>query len=47
MVETVRQTARVKFRALSWQELLATHLIPGDIRDWAAEKHGLLAAPAA
>jgi hypothetical protein len=35
------QTARFLFKAISWQDLVHALPIPEDVRQWAAEKHGL------
>jgi hypothetical protein len=37
----IGEDADVRFRARSWQQLLACGAVPPDVADWAFEKHGL------
>ena len=43
--DLVREESDVAFRSCSWQRLLASGVVPGDVVVWAREKHGLISSP--
>jgi restriction endonuclease-like protein len=44
--ELSRAQEQVVVRASSWQRLLGSGVVPGDVVAWAEDKHGLIASPA-